>query len=50
MSAALDSTYDTDLLLRLSRQATARTVHRRPEEAAPARPPQQPAPAPAPTS
>ncbi|MEU5389553.1 hypothetical protein [Kitasatospora cineracea] len=32
-----NSSYDTDLMLRLSRQATARTVHRRPDEAAPAR-------------
>ncbi|MFE4356143.1 hypothetical protein [Kitasatospora sp. NPDC056800] len=37
------STYDTDLMLRLSAQATARTVHRRPDQAAPARP-TQPAP------
>ncbi|MEU4301946.1 hypothetical protein [Kitasatospora aureofaciens] len=44
------STYDTDLMLRLAAQATARTVHRRPDQAAPARPPQQPAPTPAPTA
>ncbi|MFD8597487.1 hypothetical protein ACFV1L_21035 [Kitasatospora sp. NPDC059646] len=33
-----NSTYDTDLMLRISRQATARTVNRRPDEAAPPRP------------
>ncbi|MGY0466862.1 hypothetical protein ACW14Y_42385 [Kitasatospora sp. cg17-2] len=32
------STYDLDLMLRISAQATARTVHRRPDQAAPARP------------
>ncbi|MFF2630863.1 hypothetical protein ACFVUN_34510 [Kitasatospora griseola] len=32
-----NSTYDTDLMLRISRQATARTVNRRPDEAAPPR-------------
>ncbi|MFJ6777604.1 hypothetical protein ACIQOV_42760 [Kitasatospora sp. NPDC091257] len=41
------STYDLDLMLRISAQATARTVHRRPDQAAPARPtqpvPEQPA-------
>ncbi len=48
MSAAQhtpSSTYDTDLMLRLSRQATSRTIHRRPDEAAPAREPQPPVPA-----
>ncbi|MCX5216153.1 hypothetical protein OG689_44265 [Kitasatospora sp. NBC_00240] len=50
MSAAQhtpNTSYDTDLMLRLSRQATSRTVHRRPDEAAPAREPQTTAPAPA---
>lgn len=39
-----NSTYDADLMLRLSRQATSRTIHRRPDEAAPAREPQPPVP------
>lgn len=42
--SARDTTYDADLMLRLSKQSTARTVHRRPDEAAPARQPQTPAP------
>jgi hypothetical protein len=36
--SAPDSTYDTDLMLRIAKRATARTVHRRPDEAAPPRP------------
>ncbi len=40
------STFDTDLMLRISRQATARTVNRRPDEAAPPRPVSVPQPQP----
>ncbi|MGW3077879.1 hypothetical protein [Kitasatospora sp. NPDC001132] len=35
---ATDTTVHMDLLLRIAREKQARTVHRRPEEAAPARP------------
>ncbi|MFD5433729.1 hypothetical protein ACFWJ4_16460 [Kitasatospora sp. NPDC127067] len=44
------STFDADLLLSMAKRSTARTLHRRPDEAGPARPPKQPTPEPAPTT
>lgn len=43
---ATDTTVHMDLMLRIAREKQARTVHRRPEEAAPARPSPPAAPVP----